>query len=89
MRGLADGEISLKILGSVTPFIGSGADYNTLVRVHMIAGLTQGKCSMFGAWGDAINFNGNVLQLRSLDWNMDGIIITLLLTCDVTRRDVR
>ena len=22
--------------------------------VHMIAGLTQGQCSMFGAWGDAI-----------------------------------
>jgi len=50
----------------------SGADYNTMVRVHMIAGLTQGKCSMFGAWGQAINYNGRVLQLRALDWNMDG-----------------
>jgi len=38
----------------------------------MIAGLTQGKCSMFGAWGDAINFGGSVLQLRALDWDMDG-----------------
>jgi hypothetical protein len=50
----------------------SGGDYNTMVRVHMIAGLTQGKCSMFGAWGQSINYDGKVLQLRALDWDMDG-----------------
>ena len=35
-------------------------------------GLTQGKCSMFGAWGSAIPVGGSLLQLRALDWNMDG-----------------
>jgi len=50
----------------------SGADYDTMVRVHMIAGLTQGACSMFGAWGDALDPNYKLLQLRALDWNMDG-----------------
>jgi len=50
----------------------SGADYNTVVRVHMIAGLTQGACSMFGAWGKALDPSIGLLQLRALDWNMDG-----------------
>jgi len=50
----------------------SGVDYNTLVRVHMIAGLTQGKCSMFGAWGAAMQDPTKTMQLRSLDWDMDG-----------------
>jgi hypothetical protein len=50
----------------------SGVDYNTIVRVHMIAGLTQGACSMLGAWGKALHMNGTVLQLRALDWDMDG-----------------
>jgi len=59
LRGLADG---------------SGADFNTIYRVHMIAGLTQGKCSMFGIWGKALSpmFKGGLLQLRALDWDMDG-----------------
>jgi len=59
LRGIADG---------------SGQDYRTLLRVHMIAGLTQGKCSMFGAWGDALDPTSStkLLQLRALDWDMDG-----------------
>jgi hypothetical protein len=43
----------------------SGCDYQRLVRVHMIAGLTEGKCSMIGAWGEA-TLNGNLIQLRAL-----------------------
>jgi len=52
----------------------SGIDYNTIVRVHMIAGLTEGKCSMFGASGPALDPTSStkLLQLRALDWNMDG-----------------
>jgi len=40
----------------------------------MIAGLTQGKCSMLGAWNSAIDpkCTGNVLQMRALDWDMVG-----------------
>jgi len=50
----------------------SGGDYNTMVRVHMIAGLTQGACSMMGAWGNALANSSKVLQLRALDWDMSG-----------------
>eukprot|EP01125_Pyxidicula_operculata_P006359 TRINITY_DN2208_c0_g1_i1.p1 TRINITY_DN2208_c0_g1~~TRINITY_DN2208_c0_g1_i1.p1 ORF type:complete len:363 (-),score=85.76 TRINITY_DN2208_c0_g1_i1:40-1128(-) len=50
----------------------SGNDYDTIVRVHMLAGLTQGKCSMFGAWGKALSDPTGLLQLRALDWDMDG-----------------
>lgn len=49
--------------------------YWIAVKVHMIAGLTQGACSMFGAWGDAVANGasaGHVIQLRALDWDMDG-----------------
>jgi len=55
----------------------SGVSYDTILRVHMIAGLTQGKCSMFGAWGSAVVPKGStgysgLLQLRALDWDMGG-----------------
>jgi len=46
--------------------------FQTLVRVHMIAGLTQGACSMFGAWGSALKDPNSLLQLRALDWDMNG-----------------
>jgi len=40
----------------------------------MIASLTQGKCSMFGSWGDALDPKSpaKLLQLRALDWDMNG-----------------
>eukprot|EP00163_Fabomonas_tropica_P005812 TRINITY_DN15443_c0_g1_i2.p1 TRINITY_DN15443_c0_g1~~TRINITY_DN15443_c0_g1_i2.p1 ORF type:complete len:491 (+),score=120.25 TRINITY_DN15443_c0_g1_i2:84-1556(+) len=47
----------------------AGVDYKKIRRVHMLAGLTQGKCSMLGAWGKATT-NGNLIQLRALDWDM-------------------
>jgi len=54
----------------------SGVDYALLLKIHMIAGLTQGDCSMFGAWGSALNQSGpnptQLLQMRALDWNMQG-----------------
>jgi len=53
MRGLADG---------------SGVDYETVVRIHLIGELTKGDCSLFGAWGKATP-DGSLLQLRALDWN--------------------
>jgi len=42
--------------------------------IHMLPGLTEGKCSMFGAWGSALDPSGTtkLLQLRALDWDMDG-----------------
>lgn len=48
--------------------------YNTILRVHMIAGLTQGACSMIGGWGSALDPSGKtrLLQLRALDWDMNG-----------------
>jgi len=56
MKGLADG---------------SGVDERTIRRVHMIGELTQGHCSMYGAWG-AATATGATLQLRALDWDTDG-----------------
>jgi len=62
LQGLADG------LGMTTD------QYRRLVWIHMLPGLTEGKCSMFGAWGAALDptDSARLLQLRSLDWDMDG-----------------
>eukprot|EP01062_Namystynia_karyoxenos_P002932 TRINITY_DN11021_c0_g1_i1.p1 TRINITY_DN11021_c0_g1~~TRINITY_DN11021_c0_g1_i1.p1 ORF type:complete len:449 (+),score=172.38 TRINITY_DN11021_c0_g1_i1:78-1424(+) len=53
----------------------AGIDYVKLRDMNMIAGLTQGKCSMFGAWGDAIADKDGLLQLRALDWDMSPPIV--------------
>ena len=37
----------------------------------MIGELTKGHCSMYGAWGNSTK-DGNTLQLRALDWDIDG-----------------
>lgn len=50
---------------------GSGADFQTLARIHLIGELTQGDCSMVGAWGKA-TAGGKTLTLRALDWDTDG-----------------
>lgn len=53
----------------------SHVDYQKLVRVHMLAGLTQGKCSMIGGWGAAVAQGSaaeRLIQSRTLDWDMDG-----------------
>ena len=34
----------------------------------MIGELTQGDCSMYGAWGKATASTGKTFQLRALDW---------------------
>jgi len=47
-------------------------DFKTLEWVHLIGELTKGSCSMFGAWGAAIPANYSAIQLRGLDWDMDG-----------------
>jgi len=50
----------------------SGVDYDTLRRVHMIGELTRGRCSMFGAWGQALSDPNGLITLRALDWDVDG-----------------
>lgn len=50
----------------------TGVDYQTLVRIHLIGELTQGDCSMFGAWSKATKASGKTFQLRALDWDVDG-----------------
>jgi hypothetical protein len=50
---------------------GAGIDYQMLARVHLIGELTQGDCSLIGAWGSA-TAGGKTLQLRALDWDTDG-----------------
>lgn len=53
MRGLAEG---------------SGVSLALLQRVHLIAELTQGQCSLYGAWGPATAGNKTLL-MRAFDWN--------------------
>eukprot|EP00040_Diaphanoeca_grandis_P022057 m.118015 g.118015 ORF g.118015 m.118015 type:complete len:442 (+) comp28627_c0_seq1:48-1373(+) len=50
----------------------SGVDYQTARQVHMVGELTKGSCSMYGAWGDATKSTGSLMQLRALDWDVDG-----------------
>jgi len=49
---------------------GSGVDLGLIRRVHFIAELTQGQCSMVGAWGN-VTQNNKTLMMRSFDWNAD------------------
>lgn len=48
----------------------SGVDYQRLLRIHLIGELTQGDCSMYGAWGDA-TADGKTMAFRALDWDTD------------------
>jgi hypothetical protein len=49
----------------------SGTSYQKTVRVHMLAGLTQGKCSCVGLWGSALAPGATkAMQLRALDWSV-------------------
>jgi isopenicillin-N N-acyltransferase-like protein len=51
----------------------TGYDLARLRHIHMIGEATRGSCSMYGAWGSATAATGgNLLQLRALDWDMDG-----------------
>jgi hypothetical protein len=45
---------------------GAGLEYKKLARTHLIGELTQGDCSLIGAWGGA-TAGGKTLQLRALD----------------------
>jgi isopenicillin-N N-acyltransferase-like protein len=46
-------------------------DIKLIKRIHMIAELTKGACSMFGA-GPSATVNHRLIQLRALDWDVDG-----------------
>jgi len=46
--------------------------YNMINRLLMFGELTKGSCSMFGVWGDALPTGQSLLQLRALDWDIDG-----------------
>jgi hypothetical protein len=50
----------------------TGVDEKKIRRIHMIGELTKGRCSMFGAWGKALQDKNGLLTLRALDWAMDG-----------------
>jgi len=53
----------------------TGVDYMKIGRIHMLPGFQKGACSMLGAWGEALlqgTGSTNLLQLRALDWDMDG-----------------
>lgn len=84
-QGLADGVgvpyswvIRIHMIGELTKVrarareLGGGAPARH-VLTPSACGLLQGSCSMFGAWGNATRSrNGKLLQLRSLDWDVNG-----------------
>ena len=50
-----------------------GLKMEVVRRVMWLGELTRGACSMFGAWGKATaSRGGKLLQLRALDWDVDG-----------------
>eukprot|EP00051_Salpingoeca_urceolata_P026450 m.477358 g.477358 ORF g.477358 m.477358 type:complete len:444 (+) comp20814_c0_seq1:1427-2758(+) len=57
MRGMADA---------------TGLSFRKMERIHMIGELTKGACSLYGAWGEATASTGSLMQLRALDWDVDG-----------------
>jgi len=50
----------------------TGVSEAKIRRIHMIGELTKGSCSMYGAWGNATASTGSLMQLRALDWDVDG-----------------
>jgi hypothetical protein len=50
----------------------TGLSEKKMARIHMIGELSKGRCSMFGAWGKALQDKSGLLTLRALDWAMDG-----------------
>ena len=50
---------------------GGGVDEVQLRNLMWLGELTRGACSMFGA-KDSATPDGNLLQLRALDWDVDG-----------------
>jgi len=50
----------------------TGIDFLRLRRMHLIGELTQGACSMFGAWGAALPGGDGLLTMRGYDWITDG-----------------
>jgi len=52
----------------------TGISFDEILRIHMLPSLTQGHCSMFGAWGNATleSQHGDLIQLRALDWDTEG-----------------
>lgn len=53
--------------------------FESTMHVMLLGELTRGTCSMFGAWGDAVqNAGTKLLQLRALDWDNEGNNTNLL-----------
>lgn len=51
----------------------SGVDPKLVRRLHVLPELTKGSCSMLGAWDSAVaDPDGLPLQVRALDWDVDG-----------------
>ncbi len=56
LRGIADG---------------AGIDLQAVIRSNMVGEASEWHCSLFGAWGKATESTGHLLQLRSLDYEVN------------------
>ena len=52
----------------------SGLDFTFLRNLNLFPELIRAQCSMIGAWGPA-SADGNLVQLRALDWQADSYIV--------------
>lgn len=50
---------------------GCGVDRQAIIRSNMIGEASEWHCSLFGAWGKATGASGHLLQLRSLDYEVN------------------
>ncbi|GMV65943.1 MAG: hypothetical protein AMXMBFR75_17400 [Candidatus Hinthialibacteria bacterium] len=50
---------------------GCGVDVQSVIRSNMIGEASEWHCSLFGAWGNATKETGHLLQLRSLDYEVN------------------
>lgn len=52
----------------------TGVPASIITNIHLLGELTQGDCSMVGAWGQATP-DGQLVAFRGLDWDTDGPFI--------------
>lgn len=48
----------------------TGLSAKKILHIHLMGELTEGDCSLFGAWG-AATAGGKTLAMRALDWDTD------------------
>lgn len=54
----------------------TGLSAKKILHIHLIGELTQGDCSLYGAWGEA-TLGSKMLAMRALDWDTSNPAVNL------------